>query len=227
MSAPPTGSQIALGDSGGAGDTTALSAADTGVTSVPADTAPAAPVPRPTTSTLILRDLPTIAVVTVDGERMSGESLIVEARTHRIEVRRDGYEPFVTTVSPRPGATDTVTVSLKRRTPVVQAPPPEPKTVCDDPVNENFNRDGSCFDVAPKVQGLCLVDAPVGTPTGTAQTLLVEVLGSGEHGQIRGAGRGSSILLAAMNFARTARYTPAQKDGRAVSAWLKLPCRAR
>ncbi len=67
---------------------------------------------------LSIRVQPADAVVTIDGERWDrpeGDSrLFVELSegTHRIEVRKDGYRPYVSTVRVRRGETATVNVSL-------------------------------------------------------------------------------------------------------------------
>lgn len=67
---------------------------------------------------LAIRVQPADAVVTIDGERWDrpeGDArLLVELSegTHRIEVRKDGYKPYVSTVRVRRGDTVTVNVSL-------------------------------------------------------------------------------------------------------------------
>jgi len=71
--------------------------------------------------TLALRVQPGDANVLVDGERwgISGpdERLLVQlsAGEHRVEIRKDGFEPFTSTVVVRPGETATVNVSLSRK----------------------------------------------------------------------------------------------------------------
>ena len=62
--------------------------------------------------------LPQTLGVIVDGERWDspegGARLILEvaAGQHRIEVRKDGFKPYSTTIQVRPGETQTVNVSL-------------------------------------------------------------------------------------------------------------------
>jgi hypothetical protein len=71
--------------------------------------------------TLSIRVQPPGADVLIDGERWTGPSTdderlvvqVVEGR-HRIEVRRDGYEPFDTEVDVRRGTTESLNVSLTR-----------------------------------------------------------------------------------------------------------------
>ena len=69
--------------------------------------------------TLAVRVQPAGAVVLVDGERWEGpettsERLIVQLAEgrHRVEVRKDGYQPYSTDVEVRSGQTATLNVSL-------------------------------------------------------------------------------------------------------------------
>ena len=69
-------------------------------------------------STLAIRVQPGDASVLVDGERWqsSGDRLDIQVTPgeHRIEVQKDGYQPFTTTVRVRPGETSPVNVSLTK-----------------------------------------------------------------------------------------------------------------
>jgi len=68
--------------------------------------------------TLSLRVQPADAVVTIDGERWDspegGSRLVVQLPpgTHRVEVRKEGFRPYSTTVEIRPGESQSVNVSL-------------------------------------------------------------------------------------------------------------------
>jgi len=81
-----------------------------------------APAPAPAASTaavLSIRVQPGDAVILVDGERWQGstsERLDVQVTpgTHRIEVQKDGYQPFATSVDVRSGETRALNVSLTR-----------------------------------------------------------------------------------------------------------------
>jgi hypothetical protein len=86
--------------------------------------APARELPPSTAaaSTLSIRVQPGGTTVLIDGERWQGpadndERLIVQVADgrHRIEVTRDGYEPFVTEITTGRGETVLVNVSLRRR----------------------------------------------------------------------------------------------------------------
>lgn len=83
---------------------------------------PAPGSPRPAANAagmLAIRVLPGEAVIVVDGERWhtSGTDrldLQVAAGDHRVEVLKEGYQPFSTTVTVRPGETSAVNVSLSK-----------------------------------------------------------------------------------------------------------------
>jgi hypothetical protein len=71
---------------------------------------------------LVFRVQPTAAEVLIDGERWQGpveasERLIVQVSegSHRIEIRKDGFAPFTTTVQVRRGETMPLNVSLPPR----------------------------------------------------------------------------------------------------------------
>jgi hypothetical protein len=69
---------------------------------------------------LAVRVQPSGAAIFIDGEEWQGpdgeERLVIHlaAGSHRIEVRRDGYRAFLTTVQIRPGETTPLNVSLGR-----------------------------------------------------------------------------------------------------------------
>ena len=72
-----------------------------------------------TSGAIAIRVQPADAVIVVDGERWqssSSERLEIQLSPgpHRIDVQKDGYQPFTTTVQVRPGETATVNVSLTR-----------------------------------------------------------------------------------------------------------------
>lgn len=70
---------------------------------------------------IAIRVQPPDADIFIDGEpwegSANGERLVVQVSdgTHRVEVRKDGYETFTRTVTVRPGDTATINVSLSRR----------------------------------------------------------------------------------------------------------------
>jgi hypothetical protein len=68
--------------------------------------------------TLNVRVQPGDAVVVIDGERWDspegGSRLSVQlaAGSHRIEVRKDGFKPYSSTVQIRPGESQALNISL-------------------------------------------------------------------------------------------------------------------
>lgn len=80
------------------------------------------PSPAPVTQgagVLAIRVQPADATVIVDGEQWQGSGaerleLQVTAGAHRIEIRKDGYQPFSTTVQTTAGQTTPVNVSLTK-----------------------------------------------------------------------------------------------------------------
>ena len=72
----------------------------------------------PGSGTITIRVQPADAVVLVDGERWqsSGDRLDIQvtAGAHRIDVQKDGYQPFSTSVQVRPGETSGLNISLTK-----------------------------------------------------------------------------------------------------------------
>jgi hypothetical protein len=71
--------------------------------------------------TLAIRVQPANATIMIDGERWDGpqgqDRLLVEVAEgpHRVEIQRDGFEPYSATVNVRPGDTTPINVSLRTR----------------------------------------------------------------------------------------------------------------
>ena len=71
-----------------------------------------------TFGTLNIRVQPGDAVVVIDGEKWdspdAGSRLIVQlaAGSHRVEVRKDGFKPYTSTIQIRPGETQSLNISL-------------------------------------------------------------------------------------------------------------------
>jgi hypothetical protein len=80
---------------------------------------PASGSTAPAGSMITLRVQPGDATVLIDGERWQtsgGDRLEIQVTPgeHRIEIQKDGYQPFTTTVRIRPGETAPVNVSLTK-----------------------------------------------------------------------------------------------------------------
>jgi hypothetical protein len=70
--------------------------------------------------TLAIRVQPADAEILIDGERWTGPAspdrmlIQLSAGRHKLEIRKDGYQPFVTDVQVRPSDTTTVNVALPK-----------------------------------------------------------------------------------------------------------------
>lgn len=69
-------------------------------------------------ASLLIKVQPGDASITVDGERWqsSGDRLEIQVTPgeHRIEIQKDGYQPFSTTVRVRPGESSPINISLTK-----------------------------------------------------------------------------------------------------------------
>jgi hypothetical protein len=79
----------------------------------------ATPGPVGVSGVIAIRVQPGDAVIFVDGERWQSSSsdrleIQVSPGAHRIEVQKEGYQPFTTNIQVRPGETAAVNVSLTR-----------------------------------------------------------------------------------------------------------------
>jgi hypothetical protein len=216
---------MAAGDTASAAaDTAPAAGAQVAPTPGARDTVPAPSAPPvtnlPNTGKIVLSGVPRLAaIVTVDGRRVQGDTLAVDAGTRLVEVRREGYEPFARTVRVPRGETVLVEVVLTAARPTATT---ASRADCADPASENYNLGGACFDSRPSVSEACVVPGP----TGGQAVLAVKVLADGTVDSIRPMRR-SLVNIAAIRFARNAHYTPAMKQGQPVTAWMRLPCRAR
>lgn len=189
----------------------------------------------PNTGTFILRNVPGLATVRVDGDVRTTATLNLAAGSHRIEVTMLGHEKFDTTIALARGDTVVLPVSLAPAQgggPVPVQPTPRPPArlvdVCSEP-GADYNADNSCYDVGPSPVRACVLPIPEGVEElPTPVVIWVQVRADSSAGRMQ-LQRGSSVdafTRLAGRFARNTRYTPAVKDGRAVDAWLRLACHA-
>jgi hypothetical protein len=77
--------------------------------------------PSTTAASISIRVQPADAAILIDGERWEASDqsapLVVQVNegTHRVEVRKDGYQPFSTSIQTRAGEVSTLNVSLSRQ----------------------------------------------------------------------------------------------------------------
>ncbi len=172
--------------------------------------------PPVTTGTLILSGLGAGSRVWIDGTSVRGTTHELNAGRHEIRVERDGYRRFTQSFQVPAGRTARLPVRM-------QAIPVEPAPVVSqcESYDDTYNADGRCFDALPQLQDspfVPLTSEIAGTPSQV--TLLIEVRTDGSVGQVtlRIPSDDSQFTIAAINFARTLRYNPAQKDGDPVRA---------
>ncbi len=229
------------------GDSLLLAAGDSGAAAVGdsavADSAAADPVGTPAselppTGILLLTGVPSLAQVTVDGEPQTSNEITVDPGSKRIQVTKTGFDTFTTTVPVGRGDTVKVAVSLNP----AQAAPPAARPAarparrvdyCTDPTAvDEYNGDGSCFDTGPRATAAPLVPVPqeVFAQNPSPVVLWVKVLADGTAETIKWVRQSSvqQFTVQAARFAtRQMTYTPAERNGQAVDAWVRLALRAR
>ena len=201
--------------------------------------------------TLVVRTPPG-GRLTIDGEPASGDSLELDAGSHKIEIHRTGYEKFEQTVPVGRGQTIVVPVDMVQiPQPVQQQPvqarpeptgptrpvtPPPARTApvdcgTDNPGIEYFNSN-DCYDSAPSTTRAPVMAPPAGYDGELmAVQLAVRIGADGSVLRITRPGRqtaDSRLRLAALRFAQDSlQYTPALKNRQPVEAWVRLNVRFR
>jgi serine/threonine protein kinase len=237
---------LAPSDSTSSLDSTGGPASDSAKT---VETAP--PVAITNQGTLVVRTPPG-GRLTIDGDSASGDSLKLDAGTHKIEIHRTGYEKFEQTVPVGRGQTIVVPVDMVQiPQPVQQQPvqarpeptgptrpvaPPPARTApvdcgTDNPGIEYFNSN-DCYDSAPSTTRAPVMAPPAGYDGELmAVQLAVRIGADGSVLRITRPGRqtaDSRLRLAALRFAQDSlQYTPALKNRQPVEAWVRLNVRFR
>jgi|ERR1041384_1365981 serine/threonine-protein kinase len=222
-------------DSTAHADTSALAADDTAgkttdttshtATTTPVDTGRPANVPAGAPGKLVLQGVPVQgARVTVDGQIVRGTQFDLPPGTHRLTVRAPGFVTFDRQVLITPGATNSLPVTLER-----EAAAQGTGGGCDEP-GPAYNQDGICFDTRPQPLSAPIIFlAPDATETPREAILNVKVSPEGESADVRVV-LGSNVPTftdRAVDFARSLRWNPAQKNGEPVIAWTQLRVIAR
>ncbi len=131
--------------------------------------------------------------------------------TYRVVVRHDDYEDFSLRLSIRDGQRRDLPVEMQLI------------SQCED-LNQSYNADGSCFDSQPRPLAAPLVpltSSIQGTPTPATLGIQVNVDGSVIEVRIVTGSDIAAFTAAAINFANSIRYNPAQKDGQPVIGWTR------
>ena len=190
--------------------------------------------------------------LTIDGEPASGDSLELDAGSHKIEIHRTGYEKFEQTVPVGRGQTIVVPVDMVQiPQPVQQQPvqarpeptgptrpvtPPPARTApvdcgTDDPGADYFSSN-LCYDLAPSPTRAARPTAPPGFTGDLVPVYLFVKVGVDGRPLVtipqRRSSAAAALRIAARRFANDRlQYTPASKNGRPVEAWLRLTVQFR
>jgi hypothetical protein len=209
---------------------------DSATNAIPADLPTvdsAPPAPLPETGTLMVRGVPSAAQLLIDGKPVADSVFELGPGSYTIRVTKPGYEDFSAFEPLARGGQVVVQVpALVRRRPpdrgepITQpAPMPAPPVdYCAEP-GDDYNRDQRCYDRAPEPQRPAVIQLPPAAKV-TRTVLWVEIDASGavQDVQFKELSPFQRFNLAAAKFARDSlTYRPATKDGRAVSAWFRLP----
>ena len=129
--------------------------------------------------------------------------------TYRLVVRHDDYEDFTLRLSIRDGQRRDLPVEM------------ELLSQCED-LNPSYNADGSCFDSQPRPLAAPLVpltSAIQGRPSPATLGIKVNDDGSVVEVRVLTLSDNAAFTAAAIQFANSIGYNPAQKDGQPVIAW--------
>ncbi|HEX9692176.1 MAG TPA: protein kinase [Gemmatimonadales bacterium] len=200
------------------------------------------------TGTILVRDMPSLARLTINGQVHAGDSIEVSPGSMRIEVTKTSFEPFDTSVVVGRGETVAISVGELHRAagaaPVtaqsrpqvppsnpsapVRAPEPQPRpNVCVEP-GAPYNSDGSCFDDPPTPARACVLDRPDGATQRVTGTVWVKIAADGTmETQQQVQADNLRFRLTVRRFLQEVSFQPARKGGRPVPAWLLLSCVSR
>ena len=213
------------------------------------DSAP--PVAVSNQGTLVVRTPPE-GRLTIDGEPASGDSVEIDAGSHKIEIERAGYEKFEQTVPVGRGQTIVVPVDMIRIPQPAQQRPVQPRTEPTGPTRPvtppptrtapvdcgtdnpgvQYFASNDCYDSAPSSTRAPVMDPPAGFDGELMPVQLAVKVGvDGRVITITRPGRQTAdarLRLAAVRFAQDSlQYTPALKGRQPVEAWVRLTVRFR
>jgi serine/threonine-protein kinase len=192
----------------------------------------------------MLVTIPEGATLKIDGSpAVAGDTLELDAGSHRVEVEQDGYEKYDEMVNVGRGVRLVLPIPrlVPAREPPQQQPPPDPEPVRPAPVDicgletpsaEYFrNAQGRCYDSPPMQHGISIITMPDRGEDMPQQVDVFVKVGTDGGPLLVVAGRRARAdvyTLAARRFARDSlQYTAAMKDGRPIEAWARVPVRFR
>jgi hypothetical protein len=170
---------------------------------------------------------------------------VVQPGSYSVEVMATGYENWKGPVAVKAGEDKVFEVPQMTKLPQRQVAANRPATTtaaqpaanpstgatesqCNLP-GPTYNVDGSCFDARPNPLASPLVPLTPEIPDSPAPgrvMLMIQVGIDGKAMVVRNAGAPSpntAFMLAAINYAKSIEYKPAEKNGAKVVAWLTQP----
>lgn len=194
--------------------------------SAPATGAEMPPAPRADSGSLRVTGLPEGAAVSVDGLQLDSMAARVPVGRHEVSIEAPGFERRIDSIDIAANATADLSPPLVKKARRARAPveATETPTSCAYPGPE-YNSNNECLDELPKlIDGSYRVLVPpdlAGTPR--PSTLWVKVSATGRTETVEPYKRSSPEFEAlAMQRADSLRWTPALKNGKAVSSWLEV-----
>jgi TonB family protein len=181
----------------------------------------------PVTGLAEIVSTPAGAAVTVDG-KAEGQTPVVDLKlrpgVHKVEMARDGYEPWTGTVSVQPGKKASLEATLKA---IPKAATPPPKPVVDP--NHVYENSASEVDTpARRVSGTSAEYPRKGVPNlrsgqsvSVSLTFVVDTAGQVEDVQVVESA-GKAIDEAVMGAVREWKYSPAEKAGEKVKVRVRF-----
>jgi serine/threonine-protein kinase len=201
-------------------------------------------VPLRETGTVLVRDMPSLARLTINGQAFTGDSVELPPGSVRIEVTKTSFEPFDTSVVVGRGetvvisvgelqrvagaATGTETQRAAQQTPAEPRVEPRPRVnYCAEP-GSRYNSDGSCFDDPPTPVRACVPDRPDGADQRVTATVWLQIAADGSVvTQQQVQTDNLRFRLSVRRFLQDIAFQPARKGGNPVEAWLLLRCVSR
>ncbi len=159
---------------------------------------------------------PRTASITIDGRSVSGLDHMLPPGPHRVAASAPGYVSVTRSVDIISGQPARLRIAL-----VEDAPPP-PVSQCTDFDPDSYNLNGECFDSRARPRETTLVpltEEIIEVPSIAVLAIKVRADGTAETVIPVTPSDNTAFTILAINFALALDYQPAQKDGRAVTAW--------
>ncbi len=171
------------------------------------------PPPPATEGTLRLTINPGSAQVQIDNQAVQGRTHRLPPGQHLVTASAAGYESFSRDIRIVVGESFSLDITLDEEAIVTQ---------CETFNNTDYNADGSCFDAQPRPKAATLVPLPPeieGRPSPATLAIKVNIDGTVALVLPIAPSDDAAFTQAALQFANSIEYNPAQKNGQAVVGW--------